>query len=122
MQSVSALRRELKPFFFIIVFFFQCHVVDTFFRLAALSGWLEYLESQLDPRHESCTCQGRLVFDLHCAFRRSRLCQVIILSFCLRRYLNAVWNNSKHICGDNNLQQFRWRDTGNIQAMSLPLS
>lgn len=44
--------------------------------------------------HESCTCRGRLLFDLHCANRQLWLCQVIILPFCLSFSWAATQNNS----------------------------
>lgn len=51
MQSTSAFRQALKPsvvFFGFFIIFLRLGV-DTFFRHRPLSGWLEYLKSQLDP-------------------------------------------------------------------------
>lgn len=81
--------------FFVIFFFIFCLTLGGHILQAVGFIWLvRVFEIPVGSRHESCTCQARWVFDLHCANRRLRLCQVIILLFYLRRYLSAIWNNS----------------------------
>ncbi len=92
MQSTSALRQALKPSVFFIIFSLTHggHILQALGFI-----WLvREFEIPVGSRHESCTCQGRLVFDLHCANIQLRLCQVIILLFCLSRSSTAAWNNS----------------------------
>lgn len=69
MQSTSALRQALKPSVFIFFLFIIFSLIRGGHIVQALGFiWLvRVFEIPVGSRHESCTCQCRLVFDLHCA-------------------------------------------------------